>query len=188
MEQAQTDYVLAMDHFGRKVHSITSDQWSLPTPCSEWSVRDLVNHVTYETLWIPELMAGVTVAEVGDRFDGDNLGADPVGAWDRAATPAVAAFSAESAMDTTVDSSMGPLAGPVYLGQIFMDVVIHGWDLARGIGADDTIEARFTDQLYAEVAPKEDDMKAWGGYGDRVVPPPDADTQTKLLAVLGRVQ
>ena len=188
MEQAQADYVLAMEQFGQKVHAIRDEQWSGPTPCSEWSVRDLVNHLVYESLWAPDLLSGMTVAAVGDRYDGDNLGTDPVSAWDGAAAAAVAAFSAENALTTTVDSSSGPLAGSDYLGQIFLDVVIHGWDLARGIGAADTIEGRFVTQLYAEVAPKESDMKTWGVYGGVVVPPGDADTQTKLLAVLGRVQ
>jgi uncharacterized protein (TIGR03086 family) len=188
MEQSQSDYVLAMQQLGKKVHAIREDQWTGPTPCTEWSVRDLVNHLTYETLWASELLAGKTVAQVGDRFDGDNLGVDPFDAWDRAAASAIAAFTSDTALSTTVDSSMGPLPGPTYLGQIFMDVVIHGWDLARGIGADDTIEPAFAEQLYAEVAPKEDDIKAWGVFGDRVVPPEGADTQTKLLAVLGRVQ
>ena len=145
MEQAQADYVLAMEQFGQKVHAIRDEQWSGPTPCSEWSVRDLVNHLVYESLWAPDLLAGMTVAAVGDRYDGDNLGTDPVGAWDGAAAAAVAAFSTENALTTTVDSSSGPLAGSDYLGQIFLDVVIHGWDLARGIGAADTIEARFAD-------------------------------------------
>jgi uncharacterized protein (TIGR03086 family) len=188
MEQAQAEYVRAMEQFGQKVHAIRDDQWAGATPCTEWSVRDLVNHVTYESLWAPDLMAGKTVAEVGDGYDGDNLGADPLGAWDRAAAAAVATFSADGALDRKVDSSMGPLPGPTYLEQLFLDVVIHGWDLARGIEADDTIEPSFVDQLYAEVAPKEDDFKAWGVFGGRVVPPEGADTQTKLLAVLGRVQ
>lgn len=188
MEQSQTDYVFAMEQLSEKVHAIRDDQWAGPTPCTEWSVRDLVNHLTYETLWAPELLSGRTVTEVGDRFDGDNLGTDPIDAWDRAAAAGVAAFTTDSALSTTVDSSMGPLSCPIYLGQIFMDIVIHGWDLARGIGADDTIEPRFAEELYAEVAPKEDDIKAWGIFGDRVVPPAGADTQTKLLAVLGRVQ
>ena len=113
---------------------------------------------------------------------------DPVGAWDRAAAGAIAAFTSDTAMTTSVDSSMGPLPGPVYLAQIFMDVVIHGWDLARGIGADDAIEPRFATQLYAEVAPQEADIRTWGVFGGEVVPPDGADTQTKLLAVLGRVQ
>jgi uncharacterized protein (TIGR03086 family) len=188
MEQRQRDYARAMEQFGQKVHAIGDDRWSGPTPCTEWSVRDLVNHVTYESLWAPDLMAGKSLVDVGGRYDGDNLGADPLGAWDDAAAAAIAAFSPEGALDTDVDSSMGPLAGATYLDELFLDVVIHGWDLARGIGTDDTIEPVFAEQLYAEVAPKEAEIRTWGVYGGTVVPPEGADTQTKLLAVLGRVQ
>ena len=49
------------------------------TPCTEWDVRALVNHVLGEIRWAVPLFAGSTIAEVGDRFDGDLLGDDPVG-------------------------------------------------------------------------------------------------------------
>jgi uncharacterized protein (TIGR03086 family) len=188
VDPMQADFARAVEQFGEKVHAITDDQWSNTTPCTEWNVHDLVNHLVYESLWAPALMGGETVAQVGDRYDGDTLGADPASSWDAAAAKAVAAFQRDGAMEVTIDSSMGPLAARTYLSQLFLDVVIHGWDLARGIGTDDTIDPAFADQLYAEVGPREDEIKSYGLYGDRIIPPDDADMQTKLLAVLGRVQ
>ena len=188
MNDQQQAYARAVEHFGAKVHATENDQWANATPCSDWDVRALVNHVVYENLWVPELIGGATVAEVGDRHDGDVLGEDPVAAWDRSAAVASASVTAEGALDGQVDTSAGPTSAADYVGQIFMDAVIHGWDLARGIGADDTIEPAFAERLYGEVAPREDELKSWGVFGDTVEPPDGADTQTKLLAVLGRVQ
>jgi uncharacterized protein (TIGR03083 family) len=51
---------VAMTEFDRRVRQIAPDQWSLGTPCREWSVRDLVGHLVYEQLWAPELLAGCT--------------------------------------------------------------------------------------------------------------------------------
>ena len=133
MNEQQEAYARAVADFTEKVHAIGPEQWTNPTPCTEWDVRALVNHLTYENLWVPELIGGRTVAEVGDRFDGDVLGDDPVGAWDRSAEGAIAAVTADGALDRTVDTSAGPTPASDYLDQIFVDAVIHGWDLARGI-------------------------------------------------------
>ena len=125
MNEQQEAYARAVADFTEKVHAIGPDQWTNPTPCTEWDVRALVNHLTYENLWVPELIGGRTVAEVGDRFDGDVLGDDPVGAWDRSAEGAIAAVAADGALDRTVDTSGGPTPASDYLDQIFVDAVIH---------------------------------------------------------------
>ena len=57
---------------------LDDDVWSAPTPCPEWDVRALVNHIVNEDLWTVPLMEGATIDEVGDRFDGDLLGDDPI--------------------------------------------------------------------------------------------------------------
>ncbi|MGZ4504808.1 MAG: maleylpyruvate isomerase N-terminal domain-containing protein, partial [Nocardioidaceae bacterium] len=44
---------------------VRPDQWDAPTPCTEWSVRDLVNHVVGEDRWTVPLMHGSTISDVG---------------------------------------------------------------------------------------------------------------------------
>jgi uncharacterized protein (TIGR03086 family) len=188
MDERQQRYADSLAAFGAKVHAVTSAQWTNRTPCTEWDVHALVNHVVYENLWAPELFAGRTVAEIGERFDGDQLRDDPADAWDRSAAAAAAAVTAEGAMDCTVHLSFGDVPGSEYAWQLFTDLVIHGWDLARGIGADDTIEPGFAELLFAELGPREAELKSWGLFGGTVIPSPDASVQTKLLAVMGRVQ
>src|SRR5688572_14128591 len=53
------------------IHNIPDDAWNAQSPCAEWTVRDVVNHITNENLWAEPLMDGQTVEQVGDRFDGD---------------------------------------------------------------------------------------------------------------------
>ncbi len=66
----------ALAEFGRRVHAVGTDQWGCPTPCKDWEVRLLVNHLVAEQLWVPPLLAGKRVADLGDGFaTGDVLGA-----------------------------------------------------------------------------------------------------------------
>ena len=64
--------------FVARAAAVDAGQWGAPTPCTDWDVRQLVNHVVGEDRWTGPLLAGQTIAEVGDRFDGDLLGDDPV--------------------------------------------------------------------------------------------------------------
>ena len=54
-------YVAACDVFDEKVRAVQPHQWHLPTPCTEWDVRKLVNHVTVEDMWLPHVLGGATI-------------------------------------------------------------------------------------------------------------------------------
>src|SRR6266571_40140 len=115
------------DVFGKAVHSIREDQWGLPTPCTEWDVRALVKHLVYELLWVPPLLEGQTIAVVGDRFEGDVLSDDPVGAWDKAAAGARAAVASLDSLQSVTHLSFGAFPAEEYLKQILFDLHIHSW-------------------------------------------------------------
>ena len=84
----------AVAEFDARVRQIGDHQWQAATPDEDWAVRDLVNHLVSEDLWAPLLLAGSTNAEVGDRFEGDVLGAEPRAAWTAASAEAVRAGQA----------------------------------------------------------------------------------------------
>ncbi|MFJ6777943.1 TIGR03086 family metal-binding protein [Streptomyces yangpuensis] len=177
----------ALRLFGERVRDIKNGQWDAPTPCTEWTVRDLVNHVTGEQLWIPPLITeGRTVEELGDAFSGDVLGDDPVAAWDRASGAAHAAFAASGALERTVQLSYGPARGSAYCSELTADCVVHTWDLCRGIGADDRLPDTLVEFSIKEVMPYADGLAASGMYAEPVEVPAGADAQTRLLAMVGR--
>src|SRR4051794_26430814 len=89
----------SVQRFTAAVAQVRPDQWSAPTPCADWDVRALVNHVVSEQLWSVPLLAGATIAEVGDKYDGDVLGGDPVLSSAAAAEDAKAAVSENAALD-----------------------------------------------------------------------------------------
>ncbi|WP_051969798.1 TIGR03086 family metal-binding protein [Kitasatospora azatica] len=179
-------YAEATASFGRRVHQVARNQWHSPTPCADWSVHDLVNHLTAGQLWVPELLMGATIAEVGDRFDGDMLGADPVAAWTSAATAARAAFTVPGAMDLTVHLSYGDRAALDYCAELTVDLTVHTWDLAHATGQDAHLAPELVEFALHEVTPYADQLAASGAFAPPVATPPQADPQTRLLGLLGR--
>lgn len=175
-----------MDVFHRAVHGVGRDDWGSPTPCPDWSVRDLVNHLVVEQMWVPDLLAGRTVAEVGDRFDGDQLGADPVRTWDESSRAARAAWLEPGAAERSVHLSYGDETAAEYGWQMTTDLAVHGWDLATATGRDADIPDELAEALLAYVEPQ---LAAWSGSGmfaDPVPVPGDAPAATRLVGLLGR--
>jgi nitrilase len=176
----------AVERFGHLVQQVADEQWDKSTPCEDWSVRELVNHVAGENCWTQPLFAGQTVDDVGDRFDGDVLGTDPVAAWKTGAAEAIAAVHEPGAMERTVHLSFGDFPGREYAMQLFADMLIHGWDLARAIDADERLDPELVTALAAWFSGVADVYRAGGAVAPSPNVPVDADAQTKLLAEFGR--
>jgi uncharacterized protein (TIGR03086 family) len=174
-----------LDEFDRRVRRIGDDQWHGPTPCAEWDVRQLVNHVTVEQLWAPHLLTGRTMAEIGDRFEGDQLGADPVSVWAAAARESGAAFSAGGALLGRVDLSYGNTAASHYGAEMTVDLIVHSWDLARAIGADERLDSELVGYAQEQGLARAD-MVSSGYFAAPVPVPAQADLQTRMLALYGR--
>lgn len=179
-------YGRAMRQFGAILWKVRGDQWRAPTPCTDWTVRDLANHVIGENRWVPPMMAGRTVAEVGDALDGDLLGDHAGPAWDEAATEALAAVREPGALERTVHLSFGDFSGRFYIGQVLSDHVIHMWDLARAIGADERQDPDLVRFAYDELVPQFDQWRAAGAFAPKVEVPEDSHLLAKLLAEAGR--
>jgi len=176
----------ALADTGHVVSGIDASQLDLPTPDADWDVRALLNHLVSGNLWAAELASGRTIEEVGHRLDGDLLGPDPAAAYDRSAAAAAAAFEARGALDAPCAVSYGPVPGSVYAGHRFLDVLVHGWDLAAATEQDATLDPALAEACIQLVEPQVEAFRAAGAIGPAVAAPPGADTQTRLLAMLGR--
>lgn len=185
-----TLYGHANAEFDKRMHLIGSDDWSKPTPCADWDVRTLVNHLVYEVSWVPALLEGQTIAEIGDRFEGDLLGDDPLAAWHEASSHASQALHPHDhdpgVLDRTVHLSYGDSTARDYVAELMGDLAVHSWDLARGIGGDDALDTLLVDDLLMRFEPKRDRLAASGLFGAPVDVAPDAPPQTRLLAMVGR--
>ncbi len=175
----------ALDHTRRYVAGVGDDQWGIDSACAGWDIHTMVNHIVGGNLWVPELMGAKTIEEVGDALDGDLLGSDPVAVYDASAAGAAAAFRAPGAMDVEVAVSYGRVPGSVYCGHRFVDVLIHGWDVAKPTGQDTNLPEDLVDACFEVIEPQMAELHASGMFQEIPVPA-GADRQATLLAMLGR--
>ena len=176
----------SLDHARRSMAGIGDDQWELVSDCDDWTVRELVNHVVTGNYWAAELGSGLTIEQVGDRLDGDVLGTDPLRAYDDSSLVAAAVFRAPGAMERPCAVSYGPVPGEVYCGHRFLDVLVHGWDVATSTGQDTTLDVDLVEACLAVIEPQIDMLVASGAFGTRLDVPEGSSSQTKLLGLLGR--
>ena len=171
--------------FGERLDAVDG-RWSAPTGLPGWDVRALVHHIVLEERWAPPLFAGMTVEEVGDMFDGDQLVPDPLIAARDASGAALEAVRGDGALERTVHLSFGDVPGAEYARQLAADHLLHAWDLARALGVDDTLDPDAVHAVLEWFGPTEDAYRAAGVIGPRVPVPDDADEQTRLLSAFGR--
>ncbi len=176
----------ALDATGHIVRGIPADRWHSATPCAGWDARALVNHLVSGNLWAAELAAGGTIEGVGSRLDGDLLGDDPAAAYAQSAAAAAAVFRRPGALDAPCAVSYGPIPGAVYAGHRFLDVLVHGWDLAMASGQDYALDPQLIQACRQIIEPQLEAFRRAGALGPEVTVPADASAQTRFLALLGR--
>lgn len=182
----QTLYSQIQHVIGELVHTVPPDAWRHRTPCKDWDIRALVNHVVGENLWIPELFAGKTIKDVGDRLDGDVLGTEPAEAWDKASRLALESLEAPGALQRTVHLSFGDTKGSDYMLQMAIDQTIHAWDLATSLNRSVMWPEGHIEAVYERFKPVSESWRGPGGLGPAVKVDETADALTHLIALAGR--
>lgn len=167
------------------VERIPADAWDRQSPCEDWTVRDVLNHLTSEHLWAPRLLGGETVEQVGDAYDGDVLGDDPVEAWRSAQTRSVLAFGAVEDDDQEVSVSSGRIPVREYASQMLVDLTVHAWDLARGAGVPVTLVPEAVDACLGYANRVTSGGGVEGIFG-APVSTSSRDRGDQLVALLGR--
>ena len=179
-------YVRAMARTSAILDAVRADQWRGPTPCTEWDVKQVANHIIGENLWASELYQGKTIAEVGSTLDGDLAGEDPATAYRASVAAASTAVTAPGGMEAVCHLSFGDYSGSDYAAQLFLDTVIHGWDLAKATGQDTTLDPELVEACFTVIEPQKEMLLGSGAFGTDHEAEPGADRQTAMLELLGR--
>lgn len=178
-------YERATTHARRIIAGVRADQWHLPTPCTDWDVRQLVTHMVGGVLRVKTTMEGPQGPPMPPGTD--VLAPEPLFAFHEAAVAGVAALKAPGAMAKTVQSFRGPTPAPQYVFGTFQDLLVHTWDLAKATGQNTKLPPDLVEADYAVAAPLRDRWRTSGAFGkEEPAVGANADTQTRLLALMGR--
>lgn len=171
------------------VKTVRPDQVGAPTPCTEWDVRDLLNHVI-GTLWLSEALftdrAPRYPMAPGGLPGTDLAGEDPAAAYTDASAAALTAASAGDTLTRVHTTPLGDMPGPALAGFTTLDMAVHGWDLAKATGQaaelDDTVAAHVLAFAEQAITP---DLRA-PRLGPAVPVPAGSPLTSRLVAFLGR--
>jgi len=192
-ETAAERFQRASNGFGERIRAVDDDQWDNPTPCPNWTARDIVGHVINEqrrNLALvrsrePEPIHGVGVAEMGSlpTIASD---ADLAAAWQYIGQGLAEAIDDPNCLDVAMPTPMGPTPFGEIIDVLPEDVLIHTWDLARATGGDEHLDPVLVAHVYEHLKPLDDVLRQPGAFGPKTTPPPNADLQTEFLCFVGR--
>ncbi len=181
MTEISERYARRAAAFTGKVAAVPDDGWSAPTPCEDWTARDVVRHVVDSQ--------GMFLGFVGREMDElPSVDDDPSGAAQQATARILRDLEDPDLAGATYDGFMGTSTFEAGVDQFLAaDLVIHGWDLARATGQDDTIADQDLAELQEAVKHfPEGAMRGPGAFGPEVDVAEDASDQDTRLAFLGR--
>lgn len=160
--------------FDQRYEAISEANWAAATPCEGWSVKELVDHAVSSQRNLAAGAAGVEIAEDAD--------------WPTTRDAITAALQAEGALEGTMPMGpMGDIPKSMGLGIGTSDLLVHTWDLARSIGADETLPAEAVTAAYMGLQKFPPQMmRSDGFFGPELECADDADEQTKMLSFTGR--
>jgi uncharacterized protein (TIGR03086 family) len=177
-----------LDRAGRVVDGVSPDQLGNSTPCTEWTVRDVINHVVGGATMFAECVEQGSVPDdrLGQLMGGDNLGDDYKGAFHTASDRAAAAFGGPGALEKMVKLPFGEMPAGVALNIAVMDVMTHAVDIARATGQKIDDDELLATALTIGRQLITDDFRMPGVFDAEQPAPEGASAEDKLLAFAGR--
>lgn len=178
--------VVANSEFARRLRVVGPEDWRRPTPCSEWDVRALVNHVVGGNVRFQLLLSGAPTEQVEATRTMDHIGDEALASFVGTADVVVSTFQEDGAFTRVVRHATGDRTGRELLSMRILDAAIHGWDLARAIGADETLDEDVVTFLLPytaglDLGPQQHAFATVAADG-----PHNASPQDRLLYRLGR--
>jgi hypothetical protein len=149
------------------------------------TLHDILAAHAKDEAWVPAVIAGTTIDEVGGLFDGDLLGEDPIGAYDRFNDEATAAASGELDPDAVAHLSYGDFPLSTYFEHVSYYRAFQAWSIAKLVDLPFSMSDELVEALWVSVEPQLDELRAIQVFGPEVEVPADSSRETHLLGKTG---
>jgi hypothetical protein len=184
-------FILSEEALANVIEQIKDDQWDQRKP--EWfatggqgdaSLREIVNYHAYDSAWVPDVLAGKTIADVGDAYE--HVKTDSHVDYRHYSEKAIAAAAALDDPNKIVHLSYGDFPAREYLKHVTSFRGFRAYDIAKWIGASTHLPDELVQGMWDEFAPDVEEWRAMGVFGPAVTVPSDASLQDRLLGLVGR--
>lgn len=170
---------------GEIVGMVAGQQLDWPTPCPKWTVRELLRHLVGENRGFAAA-AATGVAPDRSVWTTGEVGSDPYGAYKASAEAVTSAFATAVANGYQVEvREFGVFSARTAVSMHFVDYLVHGWDVARAIGAPSELDEELASAAFT-IALRWPYNRPDGAFEERVPVPAEAPTYQRLVAYLGR--
>lgn len=168
--------------------TVLSPIFDMPGADQPQPLRQAINHYAYDNAWVPDMLAGRTMTEVGiDRYDGDLLGDRPAEAIRRISAAATEAASHAQDHTVVVHCSYGDCGVADYFWQLNIARSLSAHDVAVHIGLPYRLTEQLSKAMFEGTAPTAELWRSFGVYREQVSVPPDANWRTRFLGLTGRL-
>jgi uncharacterized protein (TIGR03086 family) len=173
----------ACDAVAGLISNIRADQWSAPTPCTDWTVRRIVDHLIGMNRVFAALLAGQPPPP---RPPADHIEDDPAGAYRDSAAALQAAFGRPGVLERTYQGPLGTATGAERLKIRLYDLLAHGWDLAQATEQPADLPDDLAAQSLAFARTQLTEQARPGRFGPAQIVAEQAPAIERLVAFLGR--
>ena len=170
------------------VRGVPEQGWSLPTPCEQWTVAQVLQHAAGDQLGYASAITG----EAGPTYDpfapSGTLDEDANAIADRTTQAAARAWSsvADDAQDAPTPLPQGAMPAWLGSGACALDAAVHAWDIAVATGQPSPLTPAVAAHLMTVATAIVEPLRAYGVYAPALEPQPGDDAVAALLRYLGR--
>jgi len=157
-----------------------ADAWTKPSPCEKWTAADVVMHVT----GVHHRLA----SQLGETCEmpTSTEGAELTAGWRAVRDDTLRALAQPGALDAEVTMGVGTMTVGQFANILMTDTLLHTWDLARAVGADERLDPELVERAHQAALPLDEMLRSGTAFGPKVDIGEDADPQSKMLAFFGR--
>ncbi|KDN23965.1 TIGR03086 family metal-binding protein [Amycolatopsis rifamycinica] len=179
--------ILAAAHEALRAAIAGVQDWSAPTPCSEWNVTQVLQHAAGDQLGYAAAITGTGGPDFNPFAPSGSLTGEPAEFLEPTLAAAAAAFATvpENATEVPTPLPQGALPAPVAAGAAALDAAVHAWDIATAAGRQSPLTPELAEQLIPVAEELADPLRGFA-YAPALEPASNDDAVAKLLRYLGR--